>query len=228
MIKTFESELLSKENLSDDVFKFTFSCPDDFEFKAGQFVNVKVEKDDESKRRSYSILNPPSKKGVIELCIKIVLDGFASYVFNDAKVGDKFEFKGPFGHFVFDESADKDVEHWFIGAGTGITPFYSMINEFVASDFKMVLLGGARTVKNLLFHDEFEDLAKLRDNFDYFPTITRETWGGRIGRVQAHLPDDVSNKIFYICGLKELVLETEEILLKKGVSKENIKKERYS
>jgi len=36
------------------------------------------------------------------------------------------------------------------------------------------------------------------------------------------------NKTFYICGLKEMVLETQELLRNKGVSKERIRVERYT
>lgn len=49
-----------------------------------------------------------------------------------------------------------------------------------------------------------------------------------MGRVQEHLPANVENKTFYICGLKELVLETKEVLLKKGAALKNVKSERYT
>jgi len=226
MVHTFNSKLLKKEVLTEDVFKFVFSCPKEFEFEAGQFINIKIEKDDESRRRSYSILNPPNKKDVIELCIKIVQDGFASGSFNNSKVGDIYEIKGPFGHFSFDK--ETNLDHWFIATGTGVTPFYSMLQEYLNTKKNIVLLFGAKTKKDLLFHEEFESLEKTNSNFKYIPTITRETWKGKTGRVQLHLPENLTNKIFYICGLKELVIETEALLLEKGVLKENIRKERYS
>ena len=49
-----------------------------------------------------------------------------------------------------------------------------------------------------------------------------------MGRVQLHLPSDLQHKTFYICGLKEMVLETRELLLSKGVSPDKIKVERYT
>ena len=82
--------------------------------------------------------------------------------------------------------------------------------------------------KDLFLHEEFQQLAKKYANFTYIPTLTREKWKGATGRVQAHLPADVENKTFYICGLKELVLETKEVLLKKGAALKHIKFERYS
>jgi len=226
MLNTFNSKIIKKEALTEDVFKFTFSCPKEFEFKAGQFISIKVEQEDESKRRSYSILNSPNKKDVLELCIKIVQDGFASNIFNNSKIGESYEIKGPFGHFSFDK--ETDFEHWFIATGTGVTPFYSMLQENLDTKKRITLLFGAKTKKELLFHDEFERLEQTTSNFKYIPTLTREAWNGKTGRVQAHLPKDLSNKIFYLCGLKNLVIETEALLLERGVQKENIRKERYS
>ncbi len=223
-IFNFTSKLIKKEKLTEDTFKFTFEKPDYFVFEAGQFVNMKINKGTESKWRSYSILNKPSVKKFFELCIKIVSDGFASDVLNKTKTGDAYEFKGPFGHFKFEKS---DAEHWFLATGTGVVPFYSMINEHLEDRKRMFLILGDKTEKNLLFHKEFEELSK-NSSFTYIPTVTREDWSGKKGRVQKHLPENISNKIFYICGLKDFVLETESLLLEKGVSRENIKKERYS
>jgi ferredoxin-NADP reductase len=225
-IKTIKSDLLEKEQLTQDVLKLTFSAPEDFEFLAGQFVSIKCEKDDESRRKSYSILNAPSKKGVIEICIKIIKGGFASSVLESSKIGDKFEIKGPLGHFTLDEKTKN--EHWFLAAGTGVTPFHSMIQEYIDSKIKMNLLFGVRSKKNLFLNKEFLDLERNHDNFSYNPVLSREKWNGSTGHVQDNLPEDLNGKTFYVCGLKELVIETEELLLKKGVKKENIRKERYS
>ena len=223
----FTSELLKKELLTEDVILASFTIPNDFTFKAGQFVSIRINKDGESKLKSYSILNPPLQKGKLDLCIKLVVGGYASEVFEKMQKGDKFEFKGPFGHFVFDQETTNN-EHFFIGAGTGVVPLYSIIKEHLSEDKKFTLLFGTRTQKNLLFNDEFKQMAKDNPNFVYIPTLSRENWEGKTGRVQEHLPEDLKNKTFYICGLKELVLETKDLLVSKGVDLKNIKFERYS
>ena len=83
-----------------------------------------------------------------------------------------------------------------------------------------------REQKNLLYNREFMVLTKKHHNFSYVPVLSREQWSKK-GHVQDHLPRDVSGKTFYICGLKELVLETKELLVKRGVSLDCIKSERY-
>lgn len=225
--RDFTIELIEKRNLTTDVMFLSFKVPVPFTFKAGQYVMLKIEQKGVSRWKSYSILNPPSRKGVIELCVKLIEGGFASTVFVNMKKGDLLPAKGPIGHFVFDEF---EQEHWFIGAGTGITPLYSMILEYVprnpTKEFKLIF--GVRQKANLLFHEEFTKLSMEYKNFEYIPTLSRDNWEGKIGRVQKHLGDDLQGKIFYICGLKELVLETKELLVSKGVVPAKVKFERYN
>ena len=225
MIHTFTSKLKKKEKISKDVYMFSFTKPEDFTFKAGQFIALKISDGEETKSRSYSIFNPPSDN-TLKLCIKIVEDGFASKVFKNMQEGEELEVKGPFGHFTFNENSEKDAV--FICSGTGLAPLYSMIKEYLANGKKFHLIFSNKTRDDLILHDELLELEKDNENFMYTSTLTREEWGGKTGRVQKHLPENLDDKIFYICGLKELVMETKEILINKGVSSDNIKFERYS
>jgi len=228
-IYTFTATVLENKKLTSDVIFLSLSTPKDFSFKAGQFVTVKIEKGEEFRLKSYSLLSPPSQKGKIDMCIKIVDGGFASEVLKKAKKGDSFQVKGPLGHFVFEED-DENKETWLIGGGTGVAPLYCMLKEHLADvkNKKFVLIFSVREKKDLFLHEELEELAKKHKHFTYIPTLTREKWSGAIGRVQEHLPADTENKTFYICGLKELVLETKEVLLKKGAILKHVKSERYS
>ncbi len=228
MIKTFTGIVEKKEYLTPSVLFLSLKIPEDFTFIAGQFVNIKMIHEGQSKMRSYSILNPPTQRGVLELCVKIVEGGFASVVFAQTKIGDVFEMKGPFGHFFLHSTLSD--EHWFICAGTGVVPFYSMLKEHLAasSGMKFRLIFGTKTQPDLLFHREFLSWVEKYPHFTYVPTLSRENWEGKLGRVQEHLGEDLSHKTFYICGLKELVLETKEKLLLRGVSSMQIHFERYN
>ena len=228
-IHTFQATVLENKKLTDDVIFISLSAPKEFSFKAGQFITIKVEKDEEFRLKSYSVLNPPSEKGKIDLCIKIIDGGFASEVFKNAKKGEEFQIKGPLGHFVFEDD-DKNEEIWLIGGGTGIAPLYGILKQNLShhTNKRFTMIFSVKEKKDLFLHEEFQQLAKKYANFTYIPTLTREKWKGATGRVQAHLPADVENKTFYICGLKELVLETKEVLLKKGAALKHIKFERYS
>lgn len=220
MIKRFTSKLLEKTYLTEDVLKLVFEKPKDFEFKAGQFLNIEVEKDKVKRMKSYSILSPPKAK-FLEFCIKVVEGGMGSNVLASSEVGDKFNMIGPFGHLKFDESEEK---HIFICAGTGITPFYSIIKEHFDDTKNFTLVAGYRYKKNILFHEELIELEDKNDLFTYITCLSKDSWHNE-GRVQKFIPID-KEATYYICGLKELVLETKEFLTQKGIDKIFI--ERYS
>src|SRR3989338_1256393 len=228
-IQTFTGTVLRKKHLTEDVILLSLGIPSDFSFQAGQFENIRIKNNGVVKYKPYSILSPPSQQGQLDLCIKMIENGFASEVFEQTKEGDTFEIKGPFGHFVFDANSPHN-EHWFIAAGTGVAPFYSMLQEHLSQSRtkKFILLFGVRSQENLFLHEEFLSLQKKYPHFTYIPTLSRDKWEGKQGRVQNHLPADLQNKTFYICGLKELVLETKELLLRKRVTSADIKFERYS
>ncbi|MBC8494589.1 hypothetical protein H8D36_00365 [archaeon] len=226
-LTNFKGTVVKKEYLAPDVIILSFKLDADISFQTGQYVMMKIHKGDSFKNRAYSILNPPSQKETMDFCIKIVEDGFASEVFAEMEVGFEVEMKGPLGTFVFE---DKNDIQFMIAVGTGLAPMYSILKEHLEAypDKKFKLLFGARTRKDLVFHEEFLEIEKTHDNFEYIPTITREEWDGRQGRVHQHLGTEFENTTFYLCGLKEMVTQTKDELLKNGVLPENIKAERYS
>ncbi len=219
--------LKEKKHLTDDVLFLSFEVSPAFSFEAGQYVIIKVIQDTDFRMKSYSILNPPSEKGVLHVCAKLIPGGFASEAFKVMNIGEELTFRGPLGHLTFDQSSE---EHWFIANGTGVVPFYSIITENVSKypQQKFNLIFGVRSQKDLFLHEEFSDLSKKSPNFTYIPTLSRDAWEGSMGRVQAHLPQDMQSKTFYICGLKEMVQETQALLLEKGVAKQSIRVERYT
>lgn len=227
-IQEFDVKLIEKKDLTSDVIELSFSVPASFDFKAGQFVMLRVQNDNIFKFKSYSVLNSPLQKGRIDFCIKIVEGGFASEAFKHIKVGDSLLMRATFGHFVLDLHSDAE-EIWMIGTGTGIAPFYSMLKTYLEkSNKKFRLIFGVRTQEALLYHHEFQEMEKKHKNFIYSPTLSREKWHGLHGRVQEQLGEDLQGKDFYICGLKEMVLETQQYLLDHGVDAKRIHFERYS
>lgn len=228
-IPEFTITLDQKKYLTNDVMLLSFTLPSSISFNAGQYVMLKIVQGNELRWKPYSILNSPSRKGKLDICAKIIPGGFASEAFKSMQSGEIVTVRGPFGHFIFNE-ADENPEYWFIAAGTGVAPLYSMLTEYLPrlSDKKFVLLFGVRQQSNLFLHEEFKRLAQQFSQFTYVPTLSQDSWEGHFGRVQQHLPDDVTGKTFYLCGLKEMVLETRELLLSKGVASQNIKFERYS
>ena len=225
MVYSFTGVVQEKKLLTEDTLFFSLSCSADFTFEAGQFVTFFFLQEGKLKPRSYSILNPPSQKGTLEFITKLIPGGLASEFLGKAQKGATLAVKGPLGHMVLQEAE----EHWFIATGTGVVPFYSMLAEHLPhyphQTFR--LLWGLPGQKDIFLQKELDDLQKMYPHFRYTITLSRETWSGAQGRVQAHLPSDFAHKMFYLCGRQEMVLEMRAYLLAQGVSSTMIKVESY-
>ncbi|MBI2138131.1 FAD-dependent oxidoreductase [Candidatus Woesearchaeota archaeon] len=217
------------ESITPDVIVLELKVSSEFKFEAGQFVNFKLSEGSKALPRPYSILSAPSKKGVLEFCIKLVDGGFASEIFKKIIIGEKIPFRGPIGGFTFAKGS-LNKRHCFICTGTGIAPMMSILNENIGKfpDRQFELIFGTKTRKDILFEGELKKLKEEHKNFDYKITLSREDWEGLKGRVQQHLPEDLSKTTFYICGLKDMVLSTKQLLLSKGVDEKDIKIERFT
>lgn len=232
-MKRFCLEFVSKQQLTDDTFVFTFSPDQQIDFYPGQFATFLFE-DGTKFPRSYSILNTPTENQFLKFIIKLVENGKGSSILAKANPGDIFNAMGPLGPFRFNDTKRK---HVFIATGTGIAPVYSMIFEFVNKypDYEFALLFGAKTKNDLYFNDEFSSLANFSKtkpdqlaSFLYLPVLSRQDWSGLKGHVQDHLPTPDDETLFYVCGQKPMVIETVKKLEEKGVNKRNIIFERYS
>ena len=73
MIKIFNSQVLEIKDLTSDIKTLKLSVPNDFEFRAGQYLSLSVFREDGKKiRKPFSISNLPDRNGFIEFCIKII------------------------------------------------------------------------------------------------------------------------------------------------------------
>jgi CDP-4-dehydro-6-deoxyglucose reductase len=222
----FKSEIHEIKQLTSDAKLFKFTIPEGFSFEPGQYVSMILDKEGERIRRPYSIASVPNKD-YFELCIKIMPESISSKVVDSLKVGDKVNFIGPLGSFKVN-SGSKDIV--FVSTGIGITPFRSMINYLLKNGFdkKITLIEGYKYQDDVLFDDEFKDLEEKYDNFDYYKILSRE--GDEKGHVQELVEENIDklkSADFYLCGLKEIVNSMKELLLEKGILKEDIYFEDY-
>jgi ferredoxin--NADP+ reductase len=202
------------------------------DFKAGQFVTLglQVQGEDKITYRAYSISSPPEEKSYFELYIKLarepVMGKFTSELFG-LKLGDTLYWRKPAGVFTMeDKKADgspDDRELVLVASGTGLAPFASYILHLrnINSGRRVVLLHGAKNVKELGYRSIFEKMAQENSNFVYIPTVSRpgdelsKGWQGHTGRVETLLarngPESAlektlghqvtpENSFFHVCG----------------------------
>lgn len=231
MIQTFQSELLSITEVNDSVKILRFSVPKNFDFKPGQYVSLSVPFDGKKLRRPYSIASDPGER-YIETCVKLV-GGLASNFIRKLKKGDAVELFGPAGKFVIDEGS-KDKNLAFISAGTGITPFVSMIPSLLKNGFKkkIILLKGFRYEENILYKNFFNKLKAEYNNFEFYNVLSRpknkdfSDKGYVQDFLEKYLGKNFSDDV-YVCGLSPMINSVKEKLISFGVPEKNIFYEKY-
>jgi ferredoxin/flavodoxin---NADP+ reductase len=207
-------EVTTKQEIAPGVFVLSFRRG--FSFIPGQVVAVAMHPDDQY--RFYSIAS-----GMQEPDIHLLFDlrpgGQLTPVLASLNSGDTIYISDPTGNFY--GTAKPSV---WISAGTGIAPFISMWRSGLKRN--KLLVHSGRFLHSFYFEDEFMALGK-----NYIRCCTREAgegvYHGRINKwinEQAELPDD---RRYYLCGSAEMVVDTRDALIEKGISYENIVAEIY-
>ncbi|MBS3093911.1 FAD-dependent oxidoreductase [Candidatus Pacearchaeota archaeon] len=226
LLLKFDGKIADIVYLTPTVKQYTIEIPKGFSFIPGQFVSI-VLNNGEQFKRSYSIASTVNNKK-LELCIKILENGKGTQILDKCKSGDVLKMQGPMGRFVIQEKSwEKDL--YLIATGTGITPFRPMIPYLLGNDFqnRIHLVVGYKTEDELLYHDELIALEKKHPNLKYISVFSRDS-----NHDSEHVQDKLTNvpkdAHYYVCGIKEMVMDVREILALQKVPVENIFFERYS
>lgn len=197
---------------------------------------------DEPVIRAYSMANYPEEKGIVKFNIRIATPPprtqglppgkMSSYVFN-LKAGDKITVYGPFGEFFAKET---QAEMVFVGGGAGMAPMRSHIFDQLKrlnSSRKMSFWYGARSLKELFYKEEYDQLATDFSNFEWHVAMSdpqpEDNWTGPTGFIHNVLfenylkdhpaPEDCE---FYMCGPPMMNAAVIKMLKSLGVEDENI------
>jgi ferredoxin-NADP reductase len=213
-------------------FEFETANGSSLEFRPGQYIWLEFNMDGRKLSRAYSLASSPHHDNRFDLCLNIVLGGHVSPSVFDLKPGDPIEFRGPFGRFVLREPPDPVSA--FIATGTGIAPLRSMIQYLfqTPSTSEVWLIFGVREESDILYRDEFEQLAREHPNFRFVPTLSRPgpDWKGHTGYVQKQIAVYLRDKAgfhAYVCGLKRMVNDVRHQLRALGYSAKALSCEQY-
>ena len=101
MPKVIEAELVIKEQLKPDIFKFGVKVGDIAkEILPGQFIEIQISEDYEPfLRRPISVYNLEKERGILEFIFRI--GGKGTNILAKKEVGDKINIIGPLGHGTF-------------------------------------------------------------------------------------------------------------------------------
>ena len=180
-------------------------------FQAGQYINLHLPgaTPGASTSRAFSLANPPSQSGEVELNIRMVPGGrVTSWVHEVLQAGDRVKLSGPYGRFFVRKSAA--LPHLFLAGGSGLSSPRSMILDLLDENCKqpITLVYGARSLDELYYHEGFVALAAQHPNFTYVPALSNvandSSWNGFRGFVhdaaKAHFDNDFRGHKAYLCG----------------------------
>lgn len=233
MLQRYSCTLVNKQEVAPNVLQVIFELPQNasFPFIAGQYILLLIPSSSGTVRRCYSIASSPADKTRFELLLHLVPGGVASNYIQNAKKGAVFEFEGPAGMFFIRNSPLPKV---FCVTGTGIAPIrsYLLSPPFSAP---IHLIWGVCSIKDLYLEKELAHIQNTSKLFRFTVCLSREqTFAENYyhGRVTNLLRDILQNKAglgseYYICGSKEMVLDSKQLLLEKGLEKNRIFTEIY-
>lgn len=239
MLSSRPFRVIQKNMPADDLCRLILEPADGepvFPFEAGQFVMVREPNNEDSLSthpRAFSLASAPCEsRDKIELGIKA--QGSLSGALCASHGGDTFDIQGPYGTFILDKDAKQIV---FFAGGVGMTPFRAHIRESLMTGLnqKLILFYSSRYLNDLMYHQEFLELAEQYLNFTYIPVVTREcpaNWTGECHRIDADMLDryvkNYSIGDFMACGPASFMDSVREMLQAKEVDTEKrLRFERY-
>jgi Na+-transporting NADH:ubiquinone oxidoreductase subunit F len=186
--------------------------------------------------------NYPGEKGIIMLNVRIATPPpanpdvppgiMSSYIFN-LKTGDEVVISGPYGDFFARET---EAEMIFIGGGAGMAPMRAHIFDQLKrlnSQRKISFWYGARSLKELFYSSDFDELQQHHENFKWYIALSEpspeDDWHGLTGFVHDVLYNEYLNTHptpedceYYLCGPPMMTAAVIKMLGNLGVEKENI------
>jgi ferredoxin-NADP reductase len=124
----FETPLVGRELVADRTMSFHFTKPDDWSYRAGQFIDITLidppETDAEGNLRGFSISSAP-REGVITITTRLRDTAFKRAL-QAVPLGTIVKVEGPFGDLRLHHALRPAV---LLAGGIGITPFRSILVE---------------------------------------------------------------------------------------------------
>jgi Na+-transporting NADH:ubiquinone oxidoreductase subunit F len=196
----------------------------------------------ETVTRAYSMANYPEEKGIVKFNIRVASPPpgsqgippgkMSSWIFG-LKPGDKVNVYGPFGDFF---AKNTQAEMVFVGGGAGMAPLRSHIFDQLLrlnSKRKISYWYGARSLREMFYAEEFEELARTYSNFQWHVALSdplpEDNWTGHKGFIHKVLFDNYLKEHeapeeceYYMCGPPMMTKAVIDMLLELGVERDNI------
>ena len=215
-------------------FEIPESLRSNFQFKAGQYITLKANINNEEVRRDYSICSTP-KSGDVTVAVKEVVDGtFSKYANRVLKVGDLIDVSAPNGRFILESNPQNKRTVVAFAAGSGITPIMSIAKTVLEDEpnSEFILIYGNKSPQDTIFYNELRELHHTYGNRFYLKMVFSqsqepEALFGRIEKSTVNFViknqyKDRDIDAFYICGPEQMIYTVKDVLLENNIHEDAI------
>lgn len=209
---------------------YKFESDEPLVFSPGQYISVKVA---DTAIRAYSIATRYDDKH-FDLLVDTRPGGPGSQFFEKLKPGDKMQFLGPFGKFIYTEE-DGAEDLLFLATGSGASAVRCMIDHALLERHttkKLKLYFGLTSDFEVFWQDHFAELSVKYPNFSFEIALFKpsENWVGAKGFITELVKRDYSDArkcSAYLCGHRAMISDASDILIANGCPKERIYTEKF-
>ena len=243
-----------------DTVSVSFAVPADlkttFHYKQGQYLTLKFNLKGKEVRRAYSMSSSPLEAD-LTVSVKRVDKGLVSNHINDnLKEGDTVEVMPPEGKFYVPLKEENTKNYYLFGAGSGITPLFSIIKTTLEAEPKstVFLFYSNRNEESIIFKDQLGHLSKKyagqlivehvlsqpkkekQGGLTGFFKKAKMSWLGKTGRIDAakvkelldENPPRAKAVEYLICGPSGFITGVESALKSRGVDEKIIHREYFT
>ena len=209
---------------------------DEFVYKQGQYITLRVNIDGQEVRRSYSACSSPIADSDLRIAVKAVENGKVStFLNNGVQVGQELEVMKPMGNFFIEMPPAQELNLVAFAAGSGITPILSILKTALAVNDtnKFTLFYGNKSTSDIIFRQELNDLVvKYENRLAVHHILSREKTSDKLfeGRIS---PEKLLELLttykemafadaFFLCGPFDMTMGIKNSLMEFGIEKEKI------
>ncbi|HEY0356748.1 MAG TPA: ferredoxin--NADP reductase [Flavisolibacter sp.] len=217
---------------------FSFEDGHGIHYSSGQYLTFIRNINGVEHRRSYSITSSPHLHEPLSVGVKRIPNGLFSRYFTDTiSAGDHLTTSGAGGLFVLPPDIHSIHQLFFLAAGSGITPIYSLMKTalHMYPHLSIVLVYSNSTPSKTIFLDEIsalEEQFKGRLVVQWLFSDSKDLSKARLHadfliRMVKQLVTRQDGVLFYICGPESYMRMCTYVLQQEGVDGEQIRKENF-
>ena len=225
-VLTYQVQVLEKTRLNETVLGLKLTLPQDFKYRAGQFINLIKDADTQ---RSYSLASVPGVDDILELQVKLIENGTVSrWLDQSIHAGDSIKISEAHGDCFYQEES-KTQSLLLIGTGTGLAPLAGVVRDalFKNHEGEIYLYHGVSSSKELYLQENLTTLSDTYKNFHYFPCVSRDEAGakeinGRANDIALQQHSNLKGFKVYLCGNPNMTEATRKKAFLAGASFQDI------